>query len=85
MPDTEKGWYGDILGLPVRAASFFGARRGTRKGGTSPQTGAKSVRWTLFSPWESPSDSRRIRYGCGWNLNMSGAEKSWYGGILGLP
>jgi hypothetical protein len=27
---------------------------GTRKAGTSPQTGAKSVLWTLFRPWESP-------------------------------
>ncbi len=27
---------------------------GTRKGGTSAHTGAKTVRWTVFSPWESP-------------------------------
>ena len=23
----------------------------------------------LVSPWESPSNPRRIRYGCGWDLN----------------
>ncbi len=23
----------------------------------------------LISPWESPSYSRRIRYGCGWDMN----------------
>ena len=27
---------------------------GNRKGGTRPQTGEKSVRWTLLSPWEIP-------------------------------
>ena len=45
---------------------WYTGRERTRKGGTSPQTGVKSVRGTLFSPWESPSVSRRIRYGCGW-------------------
>ena len=49
---------------------LFWCESGTRKGGTSPQTGVKSVRWTLFSPWESPSNSRRIRYGCGLDLNL---------------
>ena len=28
-------------------------------------TGAKSVRWTLFSPWENPWIDERTRYGCG--------------------
>ena len=32
---------------PIGGA-FFGYRCVARKGGTSPQTGAKSVRWTLF-------------------------------------
>ncbi|MDD7673902.1 MAG: hypothetical protein PUJ12_03805, partial [Oscillospiraceae bacterium] len=45
-------------------ALFSGARDGTRKAGQI------SVRWIhLFSLWESPSDSRRIPWGCGWNLN----------------
>ena len=26
----------------------------------------KTVRWTVFRPWESPLVFRRIRYGCGW-------------------
>ena len=42
----------------------------TRKGGISGHTGAKSVRWTLFSPWESPSAFSCIRYGCKWKLNL---------------
>ena len=29
----------------------------------------------FFSPWESPSNSRRIRYGCGLHLNVSDTEK----------
>ena len=43
---------------PLWGALIFGIRCGTRKGGTSAHTGAKSVRWTLFSPWESPMNIR---------------------------
>ena len=46
-------------------------RVGIRKGGTSPQTGVKSVRWTLFSPWENPFVHRRTLYGCGYGRILS--------------
>ena len=69
-------------GYPLRGDRNFLCGDRTRKGGTSPQTGVKSVRWTLFSPWESPSKSRCIRYGCGWILNMSDTEKCWCGRIF---
>ena len=49
---------------------WFSGKKGTRKGGTSACTGAKTVRWTVFSPWESPSYSRCIRQGCRWNMNF---------------
>ena len=62
-------------GYPIRGDRNFLCGDGTRKGGTSPRTGAKSVRWTLFSPWESPSKSRCIRYGCRLILNLSENEK----------
>ena len=51
---------------------FVCAREGTRK------AVKKTCRWHVFRLWESPSDSRRIRYGCGWNLNTSDAQKRWY-------
>ena len=35
----------------------------------------KTCRWHVFRPWESPSKSRCIRYGCRWVLNMCDAEK----------
>ena len=63
------------LQIPCGFGEIFCARDGTRKGDTSPQTGVKSVRWTLFSPWESPSNSRRILYGCGLNLNIYETQK----------
>ena len=44
---------------------FIGTPKGrTRKDGTSAHTGAKSVRWTLFSPWESPNKQGCIPEGC---------------------
>ena len=49
---------------------FVCTRDGTRK------AVQKTYRRRVFRPWESPSDSKRIRYGCGWNLNMSDGEKS---------
>ena len=56
------------------ALSYFFALRagGTRKGGTSAHTGAKIESWrAIFSPWESPSNTRRIHCGCGLDLNCS--------------
>ena len=55
------------LALSFLLASLTGW---TRKGVTSAHTGAKNVRWTLFSPWESPSAFSCIRYGCKWKLNI---------------
>ena len=50
---------------------------GTRKGGTSAHTGAKIESWrAIFSPWESPLYSRRIRYGCGWDINCPDFPKA---------
>ncbi len=40
---------------------LFLREMGTRK------ADQKTVRWTVFPPWESPPDLRRIRYGCGSN------------------
>ena len=45
--------------MPMWASGFFSTRAGTRK------AEKKTVRWTVFPPWESPSKSRRIQYGCG--------------------
>ncbi len=42
----------------IRCGSFL--LYGNRKAGTSPQTGVKSVRWTLFRPWEIPPVCGRI-------------------------
>ena len=36
---------------------------GIRKGGLAAGE-VKSVRWTLFSPWENPLIAGRTRYGC---------------------
>ena len=56
---------------PIHAdGCYFYALNGIRKAGTSAHTGVKSVRWTLFRPWESPSKPGRIRYGCGSALKM---------------
>ena len=50
---------------------FYLQSDGTRKGGTSAHTGVKIESWrAIFSPWESPSYSRCIRYGCRWNMNF---------------
>ena len=54
-----------------------------RKRGDSRKAVKKTCQWHVFRPWESPSDSRRIRYGCGWNLNTSDAQKRWYGRTFG--
>ena len=54
-PNTNKKW-GYLLVSPLFISPS--GREGTRKGGTSPQTGAKTCRWHVFSPWESPSDLR---------------------------
>ena len=40
--------------------SFFG-QGGIRKAGISAHTGAKTVQWTVFRPWENPLISGRIR------------------------
>ncbi len=56
----ESGSSLDCKAVPTKNTTrwvvfFVGTPEGwTRKGGTSPQTGEKSVQWTLFSPWESP-------------------------------
>jgi len=37
--------------------SFIFCPYGNRKGDTSEHTGVKTVRWTVFSPWEIPFSS----------------------------
>ena len=64
--------------IPIRVSQLFYAREGTRKAGGSVSS-VKTVLWTVFSPWESPSDLRRIPEGCGSIRNMSDAGKDWYG------
>ena len=68
--------------IPFGISSFIlrCAQEGTRKDGTSAHTGAKIESWrAIFSPWESPSYFRRIRYGCGWNRNFtSGMPQTGY-------
>ena len=44
--------------------SWNPADNGTRKGGGS-FAAVKTVRWTVFSPWESPLFSERTPQGCG--------------------
>ena len=55
-PDTptknEKG---------CKAALFIFGQGGIRKAGISSHTGAKTVQWTVFRPWENPLISGRIR------------------------
>ena len=50
----------------VWSVFFYGAGDiGIRKGGTSGHTGVKIESWrAIFSPWENPSLSERIRQGC---------------------
>ena len=44
-------------------------RIGIRKGGTSPQTGAKIESWrAFFSTWENPLLYRRTPCGCGYGV-----------------
>ena len=38
----------------------------------------KTCQWHVFRPWESPTKSRRIRYGCGLILIICKIQKSWY-------
>ena len=60
---------------------FFGTSVGTRKGGGSAAA-VKRVRWTLFSPWESPFPFRRIPLGM-WMKGKPPAVQPGYSG--GLP
>ena len=62
--------------IPIWVSAFFDALGGTRKAGPGT-AGAKTVRWTVFRPWESPLICRRIRYGCGCKSNR--AEKRLQG------
>ena len=62
--------------IPIRVSQLFYAREGTRKAGGSVSS-VKTVLWTVFSPWESPSDLRRIPEGCGSNWNLYEAQKRW--------
>ena len=76
---AEAGFGSDLVSLavPIKkeeafASSFFiGTPEGwTRKGGTSPQIGAKiESERAIFSPWESPLILGRIQYGCGQKSN----------------
>ena len=61
--------YSQNSGYPLRGDRNFLCSDGTRK------AVKKTCRWHVFRPWESPSNSRRIRNGCGLNLNMSENEK----------
>ena len=54
--------------IPVRVSGIFYTLGGTRKDGRAKR-GKKVSGGHFFSPWESPSASRRIRYGCGWKQN----------------
>ena len=39
-------------------------------------TDAKTVRWTVFSPWESPSVSERTPQGCGLKPKTKSAKEA---------
>ena len=52
---------------------FFGMWVGLERAAL-PLARQQSVHRTLCCPWESPSKSRCIRYGCRLNLNMSENE-----------
>ena len=54
----------------------FFVRRWDSKGRPCRRQGNKVSGGHFVSPWESPSDFRLIRYGCGGNLNMSNSEKT---------
>ena len=60
--------------IPIGVSAFFNTRRDS-KGRPDQREGKKVSGGHFFSPWESPSNSRRIRYGCGWNLNVPDTEK----------
>lgn len=51
---------------------FFGMWDGTRK------ADLKTVRWTVFPPWESPSKFGCIRYGCRRILNLHDVENTMF-------
>ena len=61
--------------------SFFAREMGPERAAAA-LAAVKTVRWTVFSPWESLSDLRRIPEGCGSIRNMSDAGKDWYGILL---
>ena len=46
-------------GYPIRDNPFLIRRAGLERAAAA-QAAVKTVRWTVFSPWESPSDLRRI-------------------------
>jgi len=61
--------------LPLWGGSFF-VQRWDSKARPEQSEGTKQSGGLFGRAWESPSNSRRIRYGCGLNLNMSDAEKA---------
>ena len=62
--------YSDQMRKSTYKVGFFIWKgRGIRKGGTSPQTGAKIESWrAFFSTWENPLLYRRTPCGCGYGV-----------------
>ena len=46
--------YGEKEDIQLGVFLFWYVWEWSRKGGTSEHTGVKNVRWTFFSPWETP-------------------------------
>ena len=63
-------------GYPIRGDRNFLCLRWDSKARPERSEGIKQSGGLFYRAWGSPSNSRRIRYGCGLNLNMSDAEKA---------
>ena len=70
----ESRYSDQIRKLTQRVGFLIWMYKGIRKDGTSAHTGVKSVRWTLFSPWEDPLVSGRTPCGCGQKSNLFAFE-----------
>ena len=56
--------------IPMRVSGFFNTRVDSKGRHQCAHWCNQVSGGHLISPWESPSYSRRIRYGCGWDMNF---------------
>ena len=69
--------YAKIWADPFGSAHIFMLRWDSKER-PDRREGKKVSGGHFLSSWASPSNSRRIRYGCGMNLDMHNVEICWY-------